>query len=53
MRFVQAVRRNPELAKILTADPNRKWIPLIEAEFKRGEKLFMLWEWHICSAKRA
>jgi uncharacterized protein len=37
----EVVRRNPEVGKILTIDRNKKWMPSIEAQIKRGEKLFI------------
>jgi uncharacterized protein YbaP (TraB family) len=37
----ESLRKNPELGKILLTDRNKKWMPSIEAQIKRGEKLFI------------
>jgi len=37
----ESFRENPELEKILVIDRNKKWMPLIEAEMKRGGQIFI------------
>jgi uncharacterized protein YbaP (TraB family) len=37
----ESSRKNPELRKILLTDRNKKWMPSIDAEIKRGERLFI------------
>src|SRR5258706_373517 len=39
--MLEALRQDPEIGKILLNERNKRWMPSIEAEIRRGEKLFI------------